>query len=316
MNAEQANTMGPQINRQYLRRLIKSLDRLFVFNLCQRIHITLYCLLPFMLNGCATAINTTQLNQLHLHAPIKMLVIETPVSISQNRLQAVFAPDIKAQSIASDALISQGEKFAQKYAMTSMQAALDKQAQLGIMTPLTDESDTHDKIYASNFTSVLTQDEADWIRKTTGADALLRFHITDYGLTPTSWRNGYIAFEVTSTLAIAGVIAYSGSTVAKAAAGVYLTQEAIEESAEAYAGFWALDVTSRPVRIDAELINLNPVSIIWKYSDTGLSNVKLSRLTQNVSTLERNAQLNQSTDYAVQNVVSNLAATLKNINTH
>ncbi len=281
-------------------------------NSCQRIRVTLLCLSVFILSGCATTTNMAQLNRLQLHAPIKVLVIEAPVSIDPGRLKAVLTPDIKAESPASDELISQGQKHAQKYAMASMEAALSKQDQFEVVTPLADESRTPYKIRETSFETPITQDEADWIQRTTGANALLRFRITDYGMTPISWRNGYITFEVTSTLAIAGIIAFSGSTAAKAVAGTYLVQEAVEESAEAYAGFWALNVVSRPVRIEAELISLNPVTMVWEDYDTGLSDVKLSRLIRNVATHEVYNQLDQSTDYAVKDVITNLSATLLN----
>jgi hypothetical protein len=135
-----------------------------------------------------------------------------------------------------------------------MESALTRQSGLIVVTPPTNEKQLINEIQGHDFETAISQDEADRIQTATGADALLRFGITDYGLTPKSWRKGYATFEVTSTLAIAGVIAYSGSTVAKAAAGAYLTQEAVEETAEAYAGFWGLDVVCRPVRIEAELI--------------------------------------------------------------
>lgn len=126
-------------------------------------------------------------------------------------------------------------------------------------------------------------------------------------LTPKSWRKGYIAFEVASTLGITGAIACTGSAAAKAAAGVYLTQEAVEETAEAYAGFWALDVVCRPVRIEAELVRLNPISTVWETSDTGLSDVAWSRLARKVASSERDGQLDQATNYAVKDVVSDLS---------
>ena len=194
-----------------------------------------------------------------------------------------------------------------------MDSALAKQPKLLLVTPPTQENPLFDKIQGHTFETALSQDETDRIRSTTGADALLRFTITDYGLTPRSWRKGYITFEVTTTLALAAVIAYSGSTVAKAAASVYLVQETIEETAEAYAGFWALDVVCRPVRIEAELIRLKPVTTVWKISDTGLANVRLSRLTRKVGADERDRQLDQATDYAVKDIVSALSSALKSI---
>lgn len=239
--------------------------------------------------------------------------MESPMTIDPGRLQTVMAPDIKPKLSVSAEPISQGVKQAQEHAWAAMESALTKQSDLIVVTPLISEKQFINQIQRQYFETAISQEEADRIRMTTGADALLRFHITDYGLTPKSWRKGYITFEVTTTLAIAGVIAYSGSTVAKAAAGAYLAQETVEETAEAYAGFWGLDVVGRPVRIEAELIRLNPVTTVWETSDTGLSDVKLSRLTRKVGPDERDKQLDQATDHAVRDVLSDLSHVLENI---
>jgi len=270
--------------------------------------ISLYCLIFIFLGGCAANKNMMRFEQSRMNVPIKMLLMESPISIEPGRLQAVFAPDIKSALPASAVLVTEGEKHAQEYALTSMKEALGKQAKLYVVNPPAEGSLTFDKISDRKFENPITQNEADWLRASTGADAILRFGITDYGLTPKIWRNGYITFEVTSTLAIAGVLAYAGTAAAKAAAGAYLVQEGVEESAESYAGFWALDVVSRPVRIEAELVGLNPVATIWEYNDTGLSDVRLTRLTRMVNSMERSKQLDQSTNYAVRDVVSNLSA--------
>ena len=223
--------------------------------------------------------------------------MESPISIDKGRLQAVFAPDkTKPDSPASAALIIQGEQHAREYALASMNDALDKQAVLDIINPPTAQSPIISEIGGMNFDSTITQDQADRLRAATGADALFRFGISDYGLTPKSWRDGYITFEITSTLAIAGA---------------YLVQEGVEESAESYAGFWALDVVSRPVRIEARLVRLNPVTTVWEASDTGLSDVRLSRLTRKVGSIEQNKQLDQATDYAVKDLVSSLSAAMR-----
>ena len=264
------------------------------------------------LGGCATTTNT-QLAQANMKVPIRVLVMQSPITIDAGRLQTVLAPDTKPELSVSEDPISQGVKHAQEYALAAMESALAKQSKLIVVTTPTHEKQFLNEIQGHGFETAITQDEADRIQTATGADALLRFGITDYGLTPRSWRNGFITFEVTTTLALAAVIAYSHSTAAKAAAGVYLVQEAIEETATAYAGFWALDVVCRPVRIEAELIRLKPVATAWKTSDTGLSDVSLSRLTRKVEPNERNKQLDQATDYAIKDVVTSFANALEHI---
>lgn len=134
---------------------------------------------------------------------------------------------------------------------------------------------------------------AEQLRSQTGADALLRFRITDYGRTPKSWRTGVIAFEVVSTLSIAA-LAYAYPRT-RALAGAYLIQEGIEESAEAYAGFWALDEVCRPVRLQAQLFDLRTGTAVWEGSATGLSDIRLSRLVRTVGTGERDDQMRNAT---------------------
>ena len=282
-----------------------------MFNRYQHFYVVLLCSLGIALNGCATT--NMQLPQAEMNAPIKVLVMQSPMTIDRGRLQRVFAPDIKAELSVTDEPIAQGVEHGQQYALTAMDSALAKNPRLAVVAPPQEEEPFIDTIRGRPFETALSQDEADRIRQTTGADALLRFKITDYGLTPVAWRNGYIAFEVTTTLAIAAIIAYSGSTLAKGAAGAYLVQEAIEETAEGYACFWALNKVSRPVRVEAELIWLKPVTTVWKTSNTGLADIKMSRLTGKVGTLERYALLDQSTYYATRDVVSSLTEALADI---
>ena len=202
--------------------------------------IAFLALMALGLSGCATTANTP-LARAQMKTPIRVLVVQAPMVMDVARLQAVLAPDIKPALPISDERLQQGMKHAQEHASAAMASALAKEPKLFTAVPPAKEMQLIDHIQGQGLESALTQEEADRLHAATGADALLRFGMTDYGLTPRSWQNGYIAFEVTSTLALAAVIAYSGSTAAKAAAGIYLVQETIEETAEAYAGFWAVD---------------------------------------------------------------------------
>lgn len=254
--------------------------------------------LTLLLGGCATYPGMKQLATSHREKPLKVLLTEMPMSIDHAKLRAVFpagtpiAPEVdRARSHALQVMIG----------MLSRQRHVDL-----VFIP---DSATR-SITALLKRQPMSQRVANAISASTGADALLRFRITDYGLTPASWRDGYIAFEVGSTLAIAGIIAYSGSAAAHAAAGGYLAQETVEETSEAYAGFWGLDVVCRPVRIVAELVRLKPLGTIWETDETGLSDIHLSRLTKNVPFAERELQLDQSTNHAVSDISDDLAKTL------
>ncbi len=140
------------------------------------------------------------------------------------------------------------------------------------------------------------------LRASSGADALLRFGISDYGLTPKAWRHGVIAFEVVSTLGIAA-IAYARPAT-RAIAGAYLVQETVEETIEAYSGFWTLDEVYRPVRVEAEMIDLHTGRKVWADSETGFSDRRLSRIFRTVTDEERKAQLSAALREAINKVVS------------
>ncbi len=108
------------------------------------------------------------------------------------------------------------------------------------------------------------------------ADVYLRWRITDYGETPVRWAGAYVAFEVVTTLAIA--TAFYLHKVTRPIAGVYLLEESAEELSEGYAGFWALNRLSQPVRIEADLIDGHTGAELWHASDTGLATWRLSHL--------------------------------------
>lgn len=297
--------------RTVAHSLHSTLNTIIMNNFPRRFHIAFLYLMGVLLGGCANTTNM-QLAEAHMKVPIKILIMQSPITIGTDSLQKVFAPDIKPELSVSDESISQGVKHAQEYAIAAMESALAKEPKLIVVTPPVEEKQFFDNIQSRGLKGIITQDEAARLQAVTGADALLRFGITDYGLTPQSWRNGFIAFEVTTTLALAAVIAYSNSVAAKSVAGVYLVQEAIEETATGYAGFWSLDEVCRPVRVEAEMIRMNPVTTLWKTSDTGLSDVSLSRLVRKVGSDERDSQLDQAADYAVKDVVSGLSDALKN----
>lgn len=101
------------------------------------------------------------------------------------------------------------------------------------------------------------------------ADVYLRLRVTDYGETPRRWAGAYVTFEVVSTLAIAA--GFYVHAVTRPVAGAYLLEESIEEFSEGYAGFWALNRLSRPVRIEADLIDGPSGRVLWRGAHTGLA---------------------------------------------
>jgi len=101
------------------------------------------------------------------------------------------------------------------------------------------------------------------------ADAYLRVRVTDYGLTPASWKSAYITFEVVTTLAIGTALYVHKAT--RPLAGIYLIEEGVEEYSEGYAGWWLLNRLSRPVRIEADLVDGSSGRLLWRDSATGMA---------------------------------------------
>lgn len=101
------------------------------------------------------------------------------------------------------------------------------------------------------------------------AQAYLRWRVTDYGETPVRWQGAYVSFEVVTTLAIAGALLVH--KVTRPLAGLYVLQEGVEEIGEGYAGFWTLNRLSRPVRIEADLVDAHSGRLLWRGSVTGLA---------------------------------------------
>jgi hypothetical protein len=230
--------------------------------------------------GCASMQPTGSYPGAALARPHRIVVVELPMLKDETRLHEQFAPKLPADSAESRQAIDDAVREAEARALVAMRSALARQPGITV---------------------------ADG-ESTSGGNELLRFRITDYGTTPKAWRSGYIAFEVTSTLAIAA-IAYSYPAT-RAIAGVYLVEEGIEETVEGYAGFWALDEMTRPVRVEAELFSLETGAALWKDGATGFSDVVPGRLVRKVNAVEQDAQRARSIDEAAGKIAADVVQEL------
>lgn len=272
--------------------------------------IILLSALVFSLGGCTSTTGLMALAQTHPSSPIKMIVLQTPMTVEHDRLKAVFGKKLPENTPLPETVIQEQENKAQERARATINHALASQQPFVVVPTPTDNPIIH-TLEDQDFDAPMTQDDADRIALDTGSDAILKYRITDYGLTPVAWRKAYVTFEITSTLAIAGSIALIGTKAARTAGAVYIAEEGTEELAEGYAGFWAFNEVCRPVRIEAELIRLKPVKIIWKTADTGTSDIRLSRIFRKINSKELDDQLMQSTDHAASTVVKRLTVLLK-----
>ncbi len=253
--------------------------------------------------GCATTTPSYPTGpQKAMGQPLKVILVETPMAVDDPKLRDLLSLDLDKGAPEVHNIVAQAVGSAQKMASADLQRALKDQ---GI--PIVNSqavTQAIETLRVDNHDTVVSRSMAEQLQAVSGADALLRYRITDYGFTPEAWRDAVIVFEITSTLGIAAIAYAMPST--RSVAGIYLVTEGMEESAEAYTGFWALDEVYRPVRIEAELIGLNTGTAVWTGNATGLADTNLSRLVRTVTPTEREMQL----DRALQDAAKGLAAKL------
>lgn len=264
---------------------------------------TILCTL--LLDGCATSTVQVIAREPTAHPP-QVVLIESSSDVDLPALRNVFSPDMPKDSEETIKLVKSGMTEAEIRAMAEMKNALTN---IG-MTVINSEAVTRrvNELEINRMHKKLSPDQAHELHLVSGADNLLRFRITDYGLTPKAWRNWVIGFEVVSTVGIAA-IAYTTPEL-RPLAGVYLVTEAVEETAEAYTGFWALDKLSRPVRIEAEMFDLRTGEMLWADSNTGLARVHLIRLATHIDAATRNAQLEDATHESVEKLMGQMVKSL------
>lgn len=264
---------------------------------------TILCTL--LLDGCATSTVQVIAREPTAHPP-QVVLIESSSDVDLPALRNVFSPDMPKDSEETIKLVKSGMTEAEIRAMAEMKNALTN---IG-MTVINSETVTRrvNELEISRMHKKLSPDQSHELHLVSGADNLLRFRITDYGLTPKAWRNWVIGFEVVSTVGIAA-IAYTTPEL-RPLAGVYLVTEAVEETAEAYTGFWTLDKLSRPVRIEAEMFDLRTGEMLWADSNTGLARVHLIRLATHIDAATRNAQLEDATHESVEKLMGQMVKSL------
>jgi hypothetical protein len=269
--------------------------------------IALAALMGVVLCSCATTQGDGSTTQSIGAYPQKAVLVQTPMVMDDAAFNKLFATDLPKDSPESRQAIKNAVDNAEVRAFAEMQKAFETQTEI-TMDNSEVVSRVINELQINNADTVITREIAERLHAASDADVLVRFRVTDFGVTPKSWRNAVIIFEVTTTLGIAA-LAYAYPAT-RPIAGIYLVEEGIEETLEAYAGFWALNEVSRPVRIEAELIALNTGTQAWKSSATGLSDLGLTRLVRKVSAAERDAQLNSAIQEAAEKIVADLRKAL------
>lgn len=144
------------------------------------------------------------------------------------------------------------------------------------------------------------------LQKRYPADAYLRVQITDFGQTPKSWSGAYITFEIVTTAAIGALLYFQKTT--RPLAGIYLIQESAEELGEGYGGFWLFNRLSRPVRMEADLVDGKTGAVLWHDSETGMAAWRWHNLWH-MDTAGRDRLIAISTDSMVNDLITELEGT-------
>src|SRR5258708_450951 len=256
--------------------------------------------------GCAGS-TVRQIAREPAAGPLRVVLVETPNSVDPPALRRVFAPDLPEDSDEARKLVQSGVAKAEAQAMVEMENALTNVAGMVVLRSEAIRRSVND-LHINSAETTLRQETANELRIVSGAEGLLRFRITDYGQTPKTWQKWVIGWEIVSTLGIAG-IAYAAPKT-RPLAGVYLVEESIEETIEAYSGFWALNKLCRPVRLEAELIDLRTGDTLWADSNTGLAKVRLIRLVTSVDAATRDAQIEAATHESAEGLIDGLVKSL------
>lgn len=175
----------------------------------------------FVLGGCATA---PKPEIQFLSKPFTLRLAQVPMT-DREAVRTVVAKDQPKDDPQAEQETSQAIEAAHTQALMDMNSALAAFPDLHVDGSPLKLPPSLETFPIVNRDQPLPPNILDTLRGTSNADALLRFGISDYGLTPKAWRSGVITFEVVSTLGIAA-IAYARPAT-RAIAGAYLAQETI-----------------------------------------------------------------------------------------
>jgi len=254
-------------------------------------------LIPAALLVLATGCATQPAAVTFLRPDSHLAVLQLPPAVSDDSLRRVLHPDEK--EVPVDALAADKLHLAQ-LVQASLAEALAKS---GVPLLASAEFTSFEGFPAMSVGQPLDGGSLTTLRAQHPADAYLRIQVTDYGQTPKDWKSAYVTFEVVSTLAIGGLLYVHKST--RPLAVLYLAQEGIEEYGEGYAGWWLLNRLSRPVRVDADLIDGTSGAVLWHGSETGMAGWQWGHLWH----MDQETQgdlLRISTDRMVDDLVTDL----------
>ena len=256
---------------------------------------------PIVLISCAISLTGCTINQLKPSVatclPARLNVIQLPSDVQDASVRRVFHDGDK--TVTTKMLEEDRRQINDQLRLTAERVLSSIHHTTEFITdfPVSDMS-------LMTMGSPINQESLSAMLNNYPAEEYLRLCITDFGETPRRWKTSYITFEVVSTLAITGAFYVHRAT--RAIAGVYLLEESIEELSEGYAGFWALNRLSQPVRIEADLIDGRTGNILLHVKHTGMASWKWHNVWR-MNDAERKVLENQSMERAVSSTLNDIS---------
>jgi hypothetical protein len=251
-----------------------------------------------LLAGCATHPSVSRVS-VH-QTPARLEVLELPPSVEDRPLRRVLHG--KREEATAATLIEDRQRINHSLEATVRENLPCIASSTGAPAEITRIDDPSVRIGRPIDTASLSR-----LQSSHPADAYVRLRVTDYGETPRRWEGAYIGFEVVTTLAIgAGLYVHR---ITRPVAVAYLLEESIEEFSEGYAGFWALNRMSRPVRIEADILDGQTGGVVRRDVHVGLAPWRLRHLSHMDDTT-RDELLATSMQKAVRALARNICTGL------
>src|SRR5207245_7901656 len=145
--------------------------------------ITLAVLMGVVLCSCATAPRYESATPSIVAYPQKAVLVQTPILRDDRVFSILFAPDLPKDSPESRQAINNAIDHAEVRAFAEIQKAFETQTEIKV-----DNSEIVSRVInelqINNADTVITREIAEQLHAASDADVLLRFRITDYGMTP------------------------------------------------------------------------------------------------------------------------------------
>lgn len=246
-------------------------------------------------------------------APLRIAVVEVPMPKHKPRLKLYSSEVVPADKELGVALAQVRLRQAETRAANGFREELSRRGEFALMrdTRTIGLAEQMDLGYGDE---ALPRELMTRFRNATGADAMLRFRITDYGRTPRkamkwiwigtgAWISGATALALTQEKTRPYI-------------GAYLASEVIQEGAEAYLGSSLFGHEYKPVRIEAELIDFRTGAALWKDAKTMTASSKSLETFSKDERRRKEVELAVSVDRAVNALVGSLVRKLGGAGRH